>query len=156
MRACVSDDDGAASTDVPDAVVDVGAADESATTIKAAAAEKAAATKNRKTLWRNLLPKDGAPTVLLTGEYGAAVLEPVLEREHAALTTRDPAVLEAVVREEVGQLQRLQHSLQARDRLQQSAGYDAGNAGGTALVVGSVGMLWKRIRRLGLESGEET
>jgi flagellar biosynthesis/type III secretory pathway chaperone len=66
--------------------------------------------------------------------HGAQTLEAVLEREAQALTGRDPAALEAVVKEKLALLQQLQHSVQARDRLQQAAGHPTGNPGAAALV----------------------
>lgn len=66
--------------------------------------------------------------------HGLAALEPVLGTERAALTGRDPAALEAVVEQKVALLRQLQHSVQARDRLQKAAGQQAGNDGGNALV----------------------
>ena len=66
--------------------------------------------------------------------HGLQSLEPVLEQEHQALTGRDPAGLEAIVGQKLALLKQLRHSVDARDRLQQTAGFPSGNAGGDALV----------------------
>jgi flagella synthesis protein FlgN len=67
--------------------------------------------------------------------HGLQTLEPILEQEHRALAGRNPGLLEIVVEQKIALLQQLQHSVQARDRLQQAAGFAVGNAGGEALVV---------------------
>ncbi len=66
--------------------------------------------------------------------HGLRSIEPVLHREQTALTGKDPAVLEGVVKEKLELLKQLEHSVQARDRLQQAAGHAAGIDGGSALV----------------------
>lgn len=66
--------------------------------------------------------------------HGLQTLEPILEQEHCALAGRNPGLLETVVEQKIALLQQLQHSIHARDRLQQTAGFEAGNAGGDALV----------------------
>lgn len=66
--------------------------------------------------------------------HGLRTLEPVLQQERQALLGRDPGALEAMVGQKVALLQQLQHSVQARDRLQQTAGHPPGNAGADALV----------------------
>lgn len=66
--------------------------------------------------------------------HGLKSLEPILEQEHLALSGRDPGRLEALVKEKMALLQQLQHSVQARERLQQTTGFEPGNAGGDALV----------------------
>lgn len=66
--------------------------------------------------------------------HGLRTLEPVLQQEGKALLGRDPGALEAIVKQKVTLLQQLQHSIRARDRLQQTAGHPPGNAGTGALV----------------------
>ena len=66
--------------------------------------------------------------------HGLRSIEPVLRREQDALTGKDPAALERVVGEKLELLKQLEHSVQARDRLQQAAGQAAGIDGGSTLV----------------------
>ena len=66
--------------------------------------------------------------------HGLSSLEAALETERQALTGRDPAALEQAVKKKMALLQQLQHSLQARDRLQQADGHSVGNEGGDAFV----------------------
>ena len=66
--------------------------------------------------------------------HGLRSIEPVLHREQVALTGKDPAALERVVGEKLELLKQLEHSVQARDRLQQAAGHAAGVDGGSTLV----------------------
>jgi len=66
--------------------------------------------------------------------HGAQTLREILEREGQALAGRDPATLEGIVKEKLALLQQLQHSVQARDRLQQAAGHPSGNAGTAAFI----------------------
>ena len=66
--------------------------------------------------------------------HGLRLIEPVLRREQKALTGKDPATLERVVAEKLELLKQLEHSVQARDRLQQAAGHAAGIDGGSTLV----------------------
>jgi flagellar biosynthesis/type III secretory pathway chaperone len=66
--------------------------------------------------------------------HGLRSIEPVLHREQDALTGKDPAALERVVGEKLALLKQLEHSVQARDRLQQAAGHAAGIDGGSTLV----------------------
>ena len=66
--------------------------------------------------------------------HGLQSLEPVLEREHHALTGRDPQHLEQVVHDKLALLNQLEHSVRARDRLQQAAGFDTGLDAGGQLV----------------------
>ena len=61
-------------------------------------------------------------------------IEPLLRQEQALLTRQDPAGLEALVQQKLSLLKQLEHSVQARDRLQQAAGLEAGFAGGDGLV----------------------
>lgn len=66
--------------------------------------------------------------------HGLQSLEPVLEREHHALTGRDPQCLEQVVHDKLALLNQLEHSVRARDRLQQAAGLEPGLEAGSQLV----------------------
>jgi flagellar biosynthesis/type III secretory pathway chaperone len=66
--------------------------------------------------------------------HGLQSIEPVLRREQSALTGKNPAHLEQVVREKLALLKQLEHSVQARDRLQKAAGFDQGLEGGNGLV----------------------
>lgn len=66
--------------------------------------------------------------------HGLQLLEPVLRREQAALTGKDPARLEQVVREKLALLRQLEPGVQARDRLQRAAGMAAGLDDGARLV----------------------
>jgi flagellar biosynthesis/type III secretory pathway chaperone len=66
--------------------------------------------------------------------HGLQSIEPVLRREQSALTGKDPAQLEQVVREKMTLLKQLEHSVQARDRLQEAAGLEQGLEGGSDLV----------------------
>ncbi|MBT8039283.1 MAG: flagellar protein FlgN [Gammaproteobacteria bacterium] len=66
--------------------------------------------------------------------HGLQSIEPVLRREQSALTGKDPAQLEQVVREKLALLKQLEHSVQARDRLQKAAGLEQGLEGGSGLV----------------------
>ena len=66
--------------------------------------------------------------------HGLSTLEETLESEKEALMGRDPVELEDIVRRKMALLQQLQHSVQARDRLQQAAGLAAGNDGGSAFI----------------------
>ena len=66
--------------------------------------------------------------------HGLRSIEPVLCKEQAALTGKDPAILERVVAEKLELLKQLEHSVQARDRLQQAAGHAAGIDGSSTLV----------------------
>jgi flagellar biosynthesis/type III secretory pathway chaperone len=61
-------------------------------------------------------------------------IEPVLQREQAILTGKDPALLEQVVQEKLALLKQLEHSVQARDRLLKAAGLEPGSQGCTSLV----------------------
>lgn len=67
--------------------------------------------------------------------HGLRALAPALEQERDALSARDPGALEAIVKQKVALLQQLQHSIQARDRLQRAAGHPSGNVGADTLVV---------------------
>ena len=84
--------------------------------------------------------------------HGLKSLEPILEQEHLALSGRDPGRLETIVKEKMTLLQQLQHSVQARERLQQAAGFDTGNAGGDALVAAiakdKVAREWHKLLKL--------
>jgi flagellar biosynthesis/type III secretory pathway chaperone len=66
--------------------------------------------------------------------HGLSTLEATLESEREALMGRDPAVLEGIVKQKMALLQQLQHSVQARDRLQQAAGLTGGNDGGSTFI----------------------
>ncbi len=66
--------------------------------------------------------------------HGLQSIEPVLLKEQAALSGRDAEALEQVVAEKLALLKQLQNSVQARDRLLQSAGFSGGNDGGDKLV----------------------
>ena len=66
--------------------------------------------------------------------HGLRSLEPVLRAEQDALTGTDPEQLERLVRQKMSLLKQLDHSVQARDRLQQAAGLDEGLDAGSALV----------------------
>ncbi len=66
--------------------------------------------------------------------HGLQSLEPILRREQAALVSRDPEVLTDIVQEKVAVLKQLEPSMQARDRLQVSAGLPEGIEGGSRLV----------------------
>jgi len=66
--------------------------------------------------------------------HGLQLLEPVLQREQAALTGRDPTLLRQVVEEKLGLLKQLEPGVQARDRLQRAAGLEPGLDGGGRLV----------------------
>lgn len=66
--------------------------------------------------------------------HGLQSLEPLLEREQAALTGVDAALLEQAVQEKLALLKQLEPSVQARDRLQRAAGLAAGLDAGGRLV----------------------
>lgn len=66
--------------------------------------------------------------------HGLQRLEPVLLREREALSGRDPDRLTAVVHEKVSELQALEPSIKARDRLLAVAGLPRGVDGGGQLV----------------------
>lgn len=66
--------------------------------------------------------------------HGLQSIEPVLQREQLALTGKDPAQLEQIVREKLDLLKQLEHGVQARDRLQKAAGLESGLEGGSKLV----------------------
>lgn len=66
--------------------------------------------------------------------HGLQSIEPVLRREQSALSGRDPAVLERTVQEKLNLLKQLEHSVQARDRLQKAAGLEEGREAGQRLV----------------------
>ena len=66
--------------------------------------------------------------------HGLQSLEPILRREQAALVSRDPEVLTDIVQEKLAVLKQLEPSMQARDRLQVSAGLPEGIEGGSRLV----------------------
>ena len=66
--------------------------------------------------------------------HSLQTLEPILRAEQTALLSRDPELLTGVVRDKVAALQQLEPSVQARDRLQGSAGIPAGIEGGERLV----------------------
>ena len=66
--------------------------------------------------------------------HGLRSIEPVLRAEQSALTGKDPAQLEQLVQEKLALLKQLEHSVQARDRLQKAAGLEAGIEGGSELV----------------------
>ena len=66
--------------------------------------------------------------------HGLQSIEPVLQREKTALTGKDPEVLERLVEEKLALLKQLQHSVEARDRLQKTAGLPTGPEGGDKLV----------------------
>ena len=68
--------------------------------------------------------------------HGLQSIEPVLQREQDALVGKDPETLQQVVREKLVLLKELEHSVQARDRLQKAAGLPAGNEGAGRLVEG--------------------
>ena len=82
--------------------------------------------------------------------HGLETLAPILDQEHRALVGRDPGVLESIVKHKLSLLQQLQHSVEARERLQQAAGFPRGNAGGDALVAnhGDPGLVadWSQLR----------
>lgn len=66
--------------------------------------------------------------------HGLRSLLPVLEAEQQALVGKDPDRLEHIVQEKLGLLKQLEHSVQARDRLQRAAGVPVGIEGGDRLV----------------------
>ena len=66
--------------------------------------------------------------------HGLQSLEPVLRRESEALTGRDPELLSQAVQDKLFQLQALEPSVKARDRLLATAGLDEGLDGGNRLV----------------------
>lgn len=66
--------------------------------------------------------------------HGLQSLEPILRREQTALVSRDPELLTGIVQEKVAALKQLEPSMQARDRLQASAGMPEGIEGGSRLV----------------------
>lgn len=61
-------------------------------------------------------------------------LEALLQRERDVLAGRDAEALEGLARDKLALLKQLQHSVDARDRLQQAAGLAAGLDDGTKLV----------------------
>ncbi len=61
-------------------------------------------------------------------------LEPILRREQKALTGKDPELIEGLAQQKLGLLKQLRHSLEARERLQKTAGLSAGPEGGEQLV----------------------
>ena len=66
--------------------------------------------------------------------HGLQSIEPVLRHEQEALTGRDPGHLEQTVQEKLTLLKQLEHSVQARDRLQKAAGVAEGLEGGSHMV----------------------
>ena len=66
--------------------------------------------------------------------HGLQSLEPILRREQTALVSRDPEVLTDIVQEKIALLKQLEPSMQARNRLQVSAGMPEGIEGGSRLV----------------------
>lgn len=62
------------------------------------------------------------------------IIEPILRREQVVLMGKDAEMLEQVVEEKLTLLKQLEHSVQARDRLQLAAGLEEGLSGGKALV----------------------
>lgn len=66
--------------------------------------------------------------------HGLQSIEPVLRREQQALTGKDPELLAEIVAEKLALLKELEHSIQARDRVQKAAGLEVGLGGGSQLV----------------------
>ena len=66
--------------------------------------------------------------------HGLQSLEPILEQELAALSGRNAAALDRIVASKLEQLRQIEHSVQARDRLQEVAGFAQGLDGGRQLV----------------------
>ena len=66
--------------------------------------------------------------------HGLRSIEPILQREQTALTGKDPEVLEQLVQQKLALLKQVRHSVEARDRLQKTAGLPAGPEGGEKLV----------------------
>ena len=66
--------------------------------------------------------------------HGLRLIEPALQREQAALMGKDPVQLEHIVGEKLTLLRQLEHSVQARDRLQKAAGLEEGIEAGGRLV----------------------
>jgi flagellar biosynthesis/type III secretory pathway chaperone len=66
--------------------------------------------------------------------HGMQALEQLLLRERQTLADRDADGLEQVAQEKLALLKQLQHSIEARDRLQQAAGLQPGLEDGGKLV----------------------
>ncbi|MGD8957939.1 MAG: flagellar protein FlgN [Chromatiaceae bacterium] len=66
--------------------------------------------------------------------HGLQSLEPVLEQELAALSRRNAAALDRIVAGKLELLRQIEHSVQARDRLQEVGGFAPGLEGGRQLV----------------------
>jgi len=66
--------------------------------------------------------------------HGLQSLHALLQREQQALTGRDPALLEQLVRDKLTLLKELEYSVQARDRLQVAAGLETGIDGGRQIA----------------------
>ncbi|MCB1784902.1 MAG: flagellar protein FlgN [Chromatiaceae bacterium] len=66
--------------------------------------------------------------------HGLQTLQQLLSREQAALTGRDPELLQQIVTEKLAVLKELASSVQARDRLQKAAGFEQSLEGGSTLV----------------------
>lgn len=66
--------------------------------------------------------------------HGLQSLQSLLQHEQAALTGKDPEVLQQIVQKKVDLLKQLEPSVKARDRLQRAAGLTAGLDGGSRIV----------------------
>ena len=66
--------------------------------------------------------------------HGLQLIEPILQREQTLLTGKDPEALEQLVQQKLALLKQMQHSVEARDRLQKTAGLPTGPIGGDKLV----------------------
>ncbi|MGB5468248.1 MAG: flagellar protein FlgN [Sedimenticolaceae bacterium] len=66
--------------------------------------------------------------------HGLQSLEPVLEQELTALGGRNAAALDRIVAGKLELLRQIEHSVHARDRLQEVAGFTQGLDGGKQLV----------------------
>ncbi len=79
-------------------------------------------------------------------------LESVLLDEQTALVGKDPQRLEDIVRRKLALLQQLEPSVQARDRLQETADLPAGDAGSDRLVEmlnrDTLSSAWQKLKSL--------
>jgi flagellar biosynthesis/type III secretory pathway chaperone len=78
-------------------------------------------------------------------------LQPLLEREHEALHGREPQTLNAVIREKLEVLGRLEAAMRGIETLLQRAGLRGGGAGGDALLErlphpDELGEQWRRLK----------
>jgi flagellar biosynthesis/type III secretory pathway chaperone len=87
--------------------------------------------------------------------HGLRELHGVLQQEQQAILGKDPERLEQLARQKLELIKQIDYSVQARDRLQKTAGAPAGHEGGEA-VVEAIGLdtltqEWAELTRAGRE-----